>query len=126
MEGFRVQTAINGNEALASIRQDPPDIAILDLVMPQKDGFEVCKEIREDPLLQHLPIIILSATATKASKVEGLNLGADDFISKPVEVAELMARIRMIIRRTNQGLDANPLPPSRQRGHRAAGGAGPA
>lgn len=109
MEGFRVQTAINGNEALASIRQDPPDIAILDLVMPQKDGFEVCKEIREDPLLQHLPIIILSATATKASKVEGLNLGADDFISKPVEVAELMARIRMIIRRTNQGLDANPL-----------------
>lgn len=108
-EGFQVRTAANGQEALDSIRHDPPDIAVLDLMMPVKDGFDVCREIREDPILQHLPVIILSASATKASKVEGLNIGADDFISKPVEVAELMARIRMIIRRTNQGLDANPL-----------------
>lgn len=108
-EGFEVSTAGDGQEALDIIRKDVPDIAIMDLMMPRKNGFEVCKELREDPLLEHLPLIILSASTGKASKVEGLDLGADDFITKPVDVAELLARVRMILRRNRLGLDANPL-----------------
>lgn len=108
-EGFHVQTASNGQEALESIRKDPPDIAILDLMMPRLDGFDVCRELRKDPILETLPLIILSASTGNDSKVTGLNLGADDFITKPVDVAELLARVRMILRRSRQGLEANPL-----------------
>ncbi len=108
-EGFAVETAVDGREALAAIRADPPDIAVLDLRMPILDGFSVCAELRKDPLYEHLPVIILSATATRDSKVTGLNLGADDFIAKPVDFLELLARIRMILKRTRQGLDASPL-----------------
>ncbi|MBI4676324.1 MAG: response regulator [Elusimicrobia bacterium] len=108
-EGFLVETACNGREAIAAIRANPPDIVVLDLSMPFMNGFEVCQAVRRDPLLEHLPIIILSATTGGPTKVEGLNLGADDFITKPVDMNELLARVRMIIRRTRQGLDANPL-----------------
>ncbi|MBI5625404.1 MAG: response regulator [Elusimicrobia bacterium] len=108
-QGFQVEAVSNGKEALAAIRGNPPDIAVLDLSMPVMTGFEVCAAVRRDPLLEHLPIIILSATSGGATKVEGLNLGADDFITKPVDMSELLARVRMIIRRNRQGLDANPL-----------------
>ncbi|MBI5211529.1 MAG: response regulator [Elusimicrobia bacterium] len=108
-EGFQVDAATNGREALDAIRANPPDIVVLDLSMPLMSGFEVCSAVRQDPLLEHLPIIILSATSGGSTKVEGLNLGADDFITKPVDLSELLARIRMIIRRSRQGLDANPL-----------------
>lgn len=108
-QGFTVQTAHDGQEALDLIRQNPPDIAVLDLSMPHLDGFQVCRELRQDPILENLPLIILSATTGNAKKVEGLNLGADDFITKPVDTGELLARIRMILRRSRQGLDANPL-----------------
>ncbi|OGR95644.1 MAG: hypothetical protein A2V88_14370 [Elusimicrobia bacterium RBG_16_66_12] len=108
-EGFLVTAVADGQAALESIRADPPDIAILDLKMPRMDGFGVCRALREDPLLENLPVIILSASGDRESKVEGLDLGADDFITKPVNVRELMARIRMILKRSRQGLDANPL-----------------
>lgn len=108
-EGFAVECAQDGGEALQMIQSNPPDIAVLDLRMPRMDGFEVCRRLREDPLYEHLPCIILSASATRDSKVEGLNLGADDFINKPVDIVELLARVRMILKRTRQGLDANPL-----------------
>lgn len=108
-EGFVVECAHDGNEALKMIQNNPPDIAVLDLRMPRMDGFEVCRRLREDPLYEHLPCIILSASGTRDSKVEGLTLGADDFITKPVDIVELLARVRMILKRTRQGLDANPL-----------------
>ena len=108
-EGFTVETAADGADALDQIRGNPPDIAVLDLRMPQLDGFGVCRELRKDPLYEHLPVIILSASGTRDSKVEGLDLGADDFITKPVDIVELLARVRMILKRTRQGLDANPL-----------------
>jgi diguanylate cyclase (GGDEF)-like protein len=108
-QGFEVSTAADGQEALAAIRQDPPDLAVLDLIMPRCDGFTVCRELRKDPLFAHLPIIILSASGSRDSKVEGLDLGVDDFITKSVDIRELLARIRMILKRTRQGLDANPL-----------------
>ncbi len=108
-EGYAVQAVGDGASALAAIRADPPDIAVLDLKMPRMTGFEVCRVLREDPLLENLPVVILSASGSRESKVEGLDLGADDFITKPVDVRELLARIRMILKRTRQGLDANPL-----------------
>ncbi|MEK7233118.1 MAG: response regulator [Elusimicrobiota bacterium] len=108
-EGFIVTAVGDGQEALDAIRADPPDIAVLDLKMPHLTGFQVCQTLREDPLLENLPVIILSASGTRDSKITGLDLGADDFITKPVDVHELLARIRMILKRSRQGIDANPL-----------------
>lgn len=107
--GYAVTAVGDGASALESIRRDPPDIAVLDLKMPKLTGFDVCRALRDDPLLENLPVVILSAAATRENKIEGLDLGADDFITKPVDVRELLARIRMILKRTRQGLDANPL-----------------
>lgn len=108
-ENFIVTAVGDGEAALAAIRAEPPDIAVLDLNMPRLNGFEVCRALREDPLLANLPVVILSASDSRESKIEGLDLGADDFITKPFDVRELLARIRMILKRTRQGLDANPL-----------------
>ncbi|HAH08027.1 MAG TPA: diguanylate cyclase response regulator [Elusimicrobia bacterium] len=109
-EGYEVRTASNGAEALEAVRRDPPDIVVADLYMPLLDGFALCREIKADPGLQHLPVIILSGAGSKVdNRVQGLDGGADDFITKPFNVSELLARIRMILRRTRQGLDANPL-----------------
>ncbi|MEK7858875.1 MAG: response regulator [Elusimicrobiota bacterium] len=108
-QGYDVATAEDGRVALATIRKDPPDIAVLDLNMPLMDGFAVCRELRKDPLFEHLPVIILSASGNRDAKVEGLDLGIDDFITKSVDIQELLARIRMILKRNRKGLDANPL-----------------
>jgi diguanylate cyclase (GGDEF)-like protein len=78
-------------------------------MMPKLDGLSVCRALREDPLLENLPIVILSASSDRNNKIKGLDLGADDYITKPVDIRELLARIRMILKRTRQGLDANPL-----------------
>jgi PleD family two-component response regulator len=108
-QGFDVKTAEDGEIALSSIRADPPDIAVLDLNMPSLDGFGVVQKLREDPVFENLPVIILSASGSRDNKVKGLNLGVDDFITKSVDIQELLARIRMILKRNRQGLDANPL-----------------
>jgi diguanylate cyclase (GGDEF)-like protein len=107
--GYAVTAVADGEAALTAIRSDPPDIAVLDLKMPRMTGFDVCRALRADPLLENLPVVILSATGSRESRIEGLDLGADDFITKPVDVHELLARLRMILKRTRQGLDANPL-----------------
>jgi diguanylate cyclase (GGDEF)-like protein len=108
-QGFAVETAEDGLAALAAIKANPPDIAILDVRMPRKDGFGVVEELRRDPVFEHLPVIFLSASGTRDTRVHGIDLGADDFINKPVDIVELLARVRMIIKRSRQGLDANPL-----------------
>ncbi len=107
--GLAVETATDGLEALEKIRGLSPDLAILDRHMPGLDGFSVCRLLRQDPLFEHMPLVILSAAAERENKIAGLDLGADDFISKPVDMDELLARVRMILRRTKMGLDANPL-----------------
>jgi len=109
MEGYEVRTAENGQEALDLVRQDPPDCVVLDLFMPVKDGFTVCRELKGDIRFQNLPIILLSAAGQRDNRIQGLDIGADDFLVKPIEILELLARIRMIMRRNRQGLDANPL-----------------
>jgi len=107
--GLTVLSAADGLEALEKIRSLRPDIAILDRHMPGLDGFSVCRLLRQDPLFEHMPLVILSAASERESKIAGLDLGADDFIAKPVDMDELLARVRMILRRTQMGLDANPL-----------------
>lgn len=107
--GYVVATASDGELALQFVRSAPPDLVILDVDMPRKDGFAVCAELKNDPQHQHLPVILLTSIAETRSKVRGLDIGADDYVTKPVNVEEFLARVRMILRRTRQDLEANPL-----------------
>jgi DNA-binding response OmpR family regulator len=98
-EGFEVTVAQDGLEALEAVRRDKPDLVLLDLLLPGLDGLEVGRRIRHDPLTAHLPIIILSGKDEVADKVIGLEIGADDYITKPFEADELIARIKGRLRR---------------------------
>lgn len=107
--GFDVTLAANGVEALQQVKAKSPDLVLLDVQMPQMDGFAVCQQIKSDLLLRHIPIMMLTAQSGVSSKVTGLERGADDYITKPFDLQELIARIRTLLRRTRQGLEANPL-----------------
>lgn len=108
-EHFEVLEASDGEEALRIIKEKHLALAILDYKMPGKTGIEVCREIRENPFLMHLPIVILTGKSEVQDKVEGLEAGADDYIVKPFEPDELLARVKMILKRSRRDLDANPL-----------------
>jgi DNA-binding response OmpR family regulator len=99
-EGFQVTTAPDGVEALEAVRRDKPDLVLLDLMLPGLDGLEVCRRIRHDPLTAHLPIIILSGKEEETDKVIGLEIGADDYITKPFQANELIARVKSRLRRS--------------------------
>ncbi|KJH73302.1 sensor histidine kinase [Aliterella atlantica] len=96
-EGYAIATAEDGASALAQIEQSPPDLVLLDVMMPGMDGFEVTKRIRQNTKLSFIPILLITAH-DKPSVAQGLDMGADDFIRKPVEVDELMARVRSLLR----------------------------
>lgn len=98
-EGFGVETASNGQEALAKINRLHLDLLILDLMMPQVDGWEVCRRVRRD---SEVPIIMLTARADDVDKIVGLELGADDYVTKPFNPRELVARVKAVLRRTSQ------------------------
>jgi diguanylate cyclase (GGDEF)-like protein len=106
---YDVIRASNGVEALREVQAQSPDLVLLDVQMPEMDGFTVCKKMKSDLLLRHIPVMMLTAQAGVSSKVTGLEHGADDYLTKPFDVSELMARIRTLLRRTRQGLEANPL-----------------
>jgi two-component system, OmpR family, alkaline phosphatase synthesis response regulator PhoP len=99
-EGFQVTTAQDGLEALEAVRRDKPDLVLLDLILPGLDGLEVCRRIRHDPVTAHLPIIILSGKEEETDKVIGLEIGADDYITKPFQANELIARVKSRLRRS--------------------------
>ncbi|HSN58121.1 MAG TPA: response regulator transcription factor [Clostridiaceae bacterium] len=99
-EGYNIITAGDGITALKAIREEKPSLILLDLMLPGLNGFEVCKEVRKDRELSSTPIIILSAKDAEFDKVLGLELGADDYITKPFSVRELVARVKAVIRRT--------------------------
>ncbi|MBI1871105.1 MAG: response regulator [Chlamydiae bacterium] len=107
--GFEVFTALDGEKGLVLIRETKPDLILLDLMLPGIDGFEVCKQIKEDRNLWHVPIIYFTARGESSEKISGLKSGADDYVTKPFEPEELLARIWMILNRTYTVLDANPL-----------------
>lgn len=96
-EGYVIATAEDGASALAQIEQSPPDLVLLDVMMPGMDGFEVTKRIRQNKKLSFIPILLITAH-DKPSVAQGLDMGADDFIRKPVEVDELLARVRSLLR----------------------------
>lgn len=96
-EGFEVIAAHNGNDGIAMFKSEMPDLVILDIMLPKKDGYEVCREIRK---ISNIPIIMLTAKGETFDKVLGLELGADDYIVKPFDPKELIARIKAVLRRT--------------------------
>jgi DNA-binding response OmpR family regulator len=98
-DGYQVTRFATGREGLEGILDNPPDLVILDLNLPDLDGLGVCRELRETPAVADLPIIILTARVTESDRVLGLDLGADDYITKPFSLRELRSRIRALLRR---------------------------
>jgi adenylate cyclase len=98
VKGYRTSTASSGAEALASLAADPPDLVLLDVMMPGLSGYDVCRAIRADPAHAMLPIVLVTALDPAQERAKGLDAGADDFLSKPVNQAELLARVRSLLR----------------------------
>ena len=98
-DGYHVARFATGRDGLEGILDNPPDLVILDLNLPDLDGLGVCRELRETPAVADLPIIILTARVTESDRVLGLDLGADDYITKPFSLRELKSRIRALLRR---------------------------
>jgi diguanylate cyclase (GGDEF)-like protein len=110
LEGeFDLIKASTGKDALAKLKNDTPNLVVLDYMLPDIEGPQICKTIRRDSLLINLPVLMLTGKGEVQHKVEGLEAGADDYMIKPFLPQELIARIRMLIRRPTTNLDANPL-----------------
>ncbi|MBL4930789.1 response regulator transcription factor [Clostridium paridis] len=98
--GYKVDTATNGVDALKKIKAEPPKLILLDVMLPGMDGYDVCKEIRRESATQNIPIIMITAKSEELDKILGLELGADDYITKPFSVREILARVKAVLRRT--------------------------
>lgn len=107
-EGYGVEAFDNPVDGLKQIRREPPDLLLLDLNLPELDGFEVCRTLKADPKLHDLPILMISVKSDEADVVAGLELGAEDYINKPFRKRELLARVRTVFRRRAKE------PPARQ------------
>ncbi len=103
--GFQVRSATNGEDALLLIKEETPSLAIFDWMIPEPSGLELCKIVRRKPETSNLPIIILTAKEEEEDRVRGLDCGADDYITKPFSPAELIARIKALLRRSSSSQD---------------------
>ena len=108
-DGFEVITASNGIEALEQVKVHMPDLILLDLMMPEMDGFEVIEHLKQTPEMRNIPVIMLTARAQTHERIEGLSAGADDYITKPFELEELKLRIESILAHTRKTKYINPL-----------------
>jgi two-component system phosphate regulon response regulator PhoB len=108
-EGFRVSAATDGEEALVMVSEDPPDIIILDWMLPLMSGLDVCRQLRRRPETRNIPIIMLTARGEEGDRIRGLNSGADDYITKPFSPRELIARVRAVLRRARPALSEEKL-----------------
>ena len=108
-DGFRCRTAGTGAEALTRVRAAVPDLVVLDLMLPEMSGLEVCRRLRGDPATAAVPIIMLTAKADEVDRIVGLELGADDYVAKPFSPKELVARVRAVLRRARPGEAGRPL-----------------
>lgn len=106
-EGYKTTSAADGEQALNFMNKNKYDLVILDLMLPGINGLEVCRKMRQDPSLARIPIIMLTAKGEEIDKVVGLELGADDYVTKPFGVRELIARIKVRLRRTSLDQDEN-------------------
>jgi diguanylate cyclase (GGDEF)-like protein len=109
LEGYELTTASDGVAALDKALAERPDLVLLDVMMPELDGFEVCSRLRKDPRTSNISIIMLTAKSMSADKVLGLTAGADDYILKPFDPLELVARVKSTLRRAKDMKDVNPL-----------------
>lgn len=101
--GYRVTRAATGREALARVAEEPPDLVVLDLMLPETDGTEVCRRLKGDANTSAIPVVMLTAKGEESDIVAGLELGADDYITKPFSPKVLLARIRAVLRRKEKG-----------------------
>ena len=99
--GFTVLTAYDGEEALHVIRRDKPDLVVLDLMLPKRDGLEITRLLRADEQLAAIPILMLTARVEDVDKIVGIELGADDYLTKPFNPQEVVARVKAILRRSS-------------------------
>jgi two-component system phosphate regulon response regulator PhoB len=108
-EGFKVNLSSEGDEALLSIEEEPPDIVILDWMLPGTSGIAVCQRLRSRSETRAMPVIMLTARSEETDRVRGLDAGADDYVVKPFSPAELIARVRAVLRRTRPALSEERL-----------------
>ncbi|MBK8048937.1 MAG: response regulator transcription factor [Anaerolineales bacterium] len=106
--GFEVHAAYNGEDALHALRIERPDLLVLDLMLPDRDGWDITRIIRADPTMGAIPIIMLTARVDDTDKILGLELGADDYITKPFNAREIVARVRALLRRVHLGQSPHP------------------
>jgi two-component system response regulator RpaA len=102
MQGHKVSTASDGIEGYALVQQEVPDLVILDVMMPNVDGYTVCQRIRKNPETENIPVLMLTALGVVEDKVKGFDVGADDYLVKPFELPELQVRVRALLRRSGQ------------------------
>ena len=107
--GYQVVRARNGLDALQQVRARPPDLMLLDLMLPGIDGLEVCRRLRQDPATAALPVVMLTAKGEEVDRVLGLELGADDYIVKPFSPKEVVARVRAVLRRARPPVEGAPM-----------------
>ncbi|WP_424245645.1 diguanylate cyclase (GGDEF)-like protein [Elusimicrobium posterum] len=107
--GFNVVTAEDGAKAIEKIYKENPSLCILDYEMPNKNGFDVVSEVRSRPAYVNMPIIIFTAVTDKDTKIQGLTLDIDEYLTKPADAEEIVARVKLLLRRSQQKLDSNPL-----------------
>src|SRR5690606_6634862 len=106
-KGYQSETLASGAEAVAHVRRSRPELVLLDLMLPGRSGADICRALRADPETASIPIIMVTARADEADRVEGLELGADDYITKPFSPKELVARVGALLRRAGRsGADA--------------------
>lgn len=101
-EGYQVVRAENGEDGITLARQERPNLLLLDIMMPEMDGIEVCRRMREDKELRLIPIIFLTARSDEKTEIEGLDMGADDYITKPISTSKLISRINAVMRRYDE------------------------
>jgi phosphate regulon transcriptional regulator PhoB len=105
-EGFQVTAASDGSAGLSALKKTPPDLLLLDLMLPKLSGLDICREVRRDESLNRLPILMLTARGDEADRVVGLEMGADDYVTKPFSPRELIARVKALLRRAEPPSDA--------------------
>lgn len=105
-EGFQVSAAYDGGTGLNTLKKTPPDLLLLDLMLPKLSGLEICREVRRDDSLNRLPILMLTARGDEADRVVGLEMGADDYVTKPFSPRELLARVKALLRRAEPPVDS--------------------
>ncbi len=108
-EGFAVRVAADGEQAMQALAEDPPDLVLLDWMLPHLSGIEICRQIRRGAATRDLPVIMLTARGEEADRIRGLDTGADDYVTKPFSPAELIARVRALLRRARPALEAEQL-----------------